>query len=315
MVNYWLTVKNFTRRYWQLASAWVGTNQPVINGKLQQYSRLIRLDRPIGTFLLLWPTLWALWIAAEGFPSIHLLIVFIAGVFLARSAGCVLNDHADREFDPFVERTQTRPLVTGEVTTEEALYVAAFLIASAFLLVLTTNHLTVLLSFIAIPLMLIYPYMKRYTYVPQFFLGLAFSWSIPMAFAAQSNSVPRIAWLIFIANLLWVMAYDTIYAMVDLEDDIKIGVKSTAILFDDAYHMFIGIIQAMMLLVFIIIGKQLEFGLYYFSALLVVTAIIIYHQYLIRSRIPARCFRAFLSNNWLGAVVFLGIVFHYISIN
>jgi len=250
-----------------------------------------------------------------GFPSIHLLIVFIAGTFLARSAGCVLNDHADREFDPFVERTQTRPLATGEVTTEEALYVAAFLIASAFVLVLTTNHLTVLLSFIAIPLMLIYPYMKRYTYVPQFFLGLAFSWSIPMAFAAQSNSVPRIAWLIFIANLLWVMAYDTIYAMVDLEDDIKIGVKSTAILFDDAYHMFIGIIQAMMLLVFIIIGKQLEFGLYYFSALLVVTAIIIYHQYLIRSRIPARCFRAFLNNNWLGAVVFLGIVFHYISIN
>ncbi|MFQ5660659.1 MAG: 4-hydroxybenzoate octaprenyltransferase [Gammaproteobacteria bacterium] len=273
---------------------------------------LIRFDKPIGSLLLLWPTLWALWIAAEGIPPAHLLAVFIPGVFLTRSAGCIINDYADRDFDLHVERTRERPLATGKVSTAEAFNILTVFLVIAFLLVLTTNRLTVLLSIAAIPLAGVYPYMKRYTYIPQFFQGLAFSWGIPMAFAAQTGTVPRIAWLLLIANILWAMTYDTIYAMVDREHDIKIGVKSTAILFDDADRVFIGIIQAMALSVLIIIGKQLEFGWHYFASLIFVTGLIIYQQYLIRDRRPEQCFRAFLNNNWLGAIVFTGIALHYL---
>jgi len=299
-------------RYWHCTVGWCQTNWPGIKQRAGYYAALIRFDKPIGTFLLLWPALWALWIAAAGRPSLYLLLVFTLGTLLTRSAGCVLNDLADRDYDPHVERTQNRPLAKGLITNEEALLVCASLLLLAFILVLTTNRLTILLAFVAIVLMGAYPFMKRYTYVPQFFLGLAFSWGIPMAFAAQSNAVPKIAWLIYIANILWAMIYDTIYAMVDREDDIRIGVKSTAILFDDADRTIIGIMQGLMLLVLIIIGRQLAAGWPYFTGLAVASGLMAYHQYLIKDRLPDLCFRAFLHNNWLGMVIFLGILADYL---
>jgi 4-hydroxybenzoate polyprenyltransferase len=281
--------------------------------RLPLYLALIRADRPAGALLLLWPTLWALWIASGGPPSLHLLGVFVAGVFLTRSAGCVINDLADRDFDPHVERTRGRPLATGAVSPAEALKVAGVLLAAAFLLVLTTNRLTVLLSFAALPLAGIYPYMKRVTYIPQFFLGLAFSWGIPMAFAAGTGTLPLVAWLIFIANVLWAMIYDTMYAMVDRDDDIRVGVKSTAILFDDADRMILGIMQGMMLLVLLIAGRHLEAGGYYLAGVGAAALFMAYHQYLIRDRSRERCFRAFRGNNWLGLAVFAGIVLDYMQ--
>jgi 4-hydroxybenzoate polyprenyltransferase len=271
----------------------------------------MRLHHPIGTLLLLWPTLWALWIAADGFPSLHIFLVFVAGVFLTRSAGAVMNDYADRNFDRYVERTRERPLTTGAVKPNEAFLLMGGLLLIAFLLVLTTNRLTVLLSFCAIPIAGIYPFMKRYTYIPQLFIGLAFSWGIIMAFAATQATIPVIAWLLFIANILWAMAYDTIYAMVDREYDIQIGVKSMAILFDDADRGFIGVFQIMFFIVLIIIARQLDFGGYFYFSLVIAAGLAAYHQYLIRDRRPDLCFRAFLHNNWLGAVVFSGIVLHY----
>ncbi|OGT84200.1 MAG: 4-hydroxybenzoate polyprenyltransferase [Gammaproteobacteria bacterium RIFCSPLOWO2_12_FULL_52_10] len=271
----------------------------------------MRLDKPVGALLLLWPTLWALWIAADGLPTPHLLLVFSAGVFLTRSAGCVMNDYADRDFDRYVARTRDRPLTTGKVSPREAWYLIAVLLTAAFLLVLTTNRLTIMLSFIALPLAGFYPFMKRYTYIPQLFQGMAFGWGIPMAFAAASDTVPRIAWLIYIANILWSMSYDTVYAMVDREDDKKIGVKSTAILFEDSDRFFVGLIQSMLLLTLVFVGVQLKFGWYYYLALAGVVGIIVHLQYLIKDRLPERCFQAFRRNNWLGAVVFAGIVLHY----
>jgi 4-hydroxybenzoate polyprenyltransferase len=286
-------------------------NWPYIKDRLQQYLLLTRLNRPIGSFLLLWPTLWALWIAAEGMPSLHLLSVFVLGTFLSRSAGCVMNDYADRNIDTHVERTRNRPLTTGKVSNKEALIVAITLVVIAFLLVLTTNRLTILLSFFAVPMAIIYPYMKRHTYLPQFFLGIAFGWGIPMAFAAQSGTVPNIVWLIFIANLLWTVVFDSIYAMVDRKHDLQIGIKSTAILFDDADKTIIGIMQSMVLIVLLIIGDQLELSWLYFTSLFIAAGFSIYQQYLIKDRIPARCFQAFLNNNWFGATVFTGIVLSY----
>ncbi len=290
---------------------WLHTNWPWIRERLQQYILLTRLNRPIGTFLLLWPTLWALWIGAEGAPSLHLFFVFVLGTVLARSAGCVMNDFADRNFDRHVDRTRSRPLTTGDVSGKEALMVVMVLLTVAFLLVLTTNKLTVLLSFIAIPLAVIYPYLKRYTYLPQFFLGLAFSWGIPMAFAAQTGEVPKIAWLVFIANLLWTVVFDTIYAMVDREYDLQLGMKSTAILFDDADRAIIGIIQCLVLIVLAITGNQLELGWPYYISLIVAAGFSVYQQYLIKDRIPDKCFQAFLNNNWFGVTVFIGIVLSY----
>jgi 4-hydroxybenzoate polyprenyltransferase len=299
------------KRVRQHSHDWLIANGPGIRDRLQQYILLTRLNRPIGSFLLLWPTLWALWIAAEGLPSLHLFVVFVLGTFLTRSAGCVMNDYADRDFDAHVERTKGRPLATGKVEPKEALIVALSLVAAAFLLVLTTNRLTILLSFAAVPLAIIYPYMKRHTYLPQFFLGLAFSWGIPMAFAAQTGSVSRVAWLIFIANLLWTVVFDTIYAMVDREYDLQIGVKSTAILFDDADRMIIGIIQGMVIIVLLVIGNQLELDWLYYASLVAAAGFFVYQQYLIKDRKPDKCFQAFLNNNWFGATVFIGIALSY----
>ncbi|MGQ0658402.1 MAG: 4-hydroxybenzoate octaprenyltransferase [Chromatiales bacterium] len=279
--------------------------------QLPHYVALTRLNRPIGIFLLLWPTWWALLVAAEGRPDAWVAIVFTLGVILMRSAGCVINDYADRRFDGYVRRTRERPLVSGRVQPREAFILFAVLVGLAFLLVLTTNRLTVLLSLIAALLAISYPYSKRYTYLPQFHLGLAFGWSIPMAFAAQTNAVPVTAWLLLIANVLWSAVYDTMYAMVDRDDDVKIGVKSTAILFADADRLIIGILQAMMLAALWLLGERVERGLAYDAGLCAAGALFVYHQYLIRAREPEQCFRAFLHNNWVGAAIFAGLAVSY----
>jgi len=276
-----------------------------------QYAVLMRLDKPIGIFLLLWPTLWALWIAAEGWPDGWVLFVFVSGVVLMRSAGCVMNDFADREIDPHVERTRKRPIAAGRVTPGESLILFACLCLLAFGLVLTMGRLTILLSFIAVILAATYPFMKRYTYMPQVHLGLAFGWAVPMAFAAQTGAVPKMAWLILIATVLWATAYDTMYAMVDRRDDIRIGVKSTAILFGAADKAIIAGIQCGVLLVLILVGNQLEMGTFYYAGLAGAALFSLYQQYLIKDRDPDRCFRAFLNNNWFGLSVFAGIFLHY----
>ena len=280
--------------------------------KFKQYLLLIRLNRPIGIFLLLWPTLWGLWIASEGFPNTQILIVFLFGVFLMRSAGCILNDIIDKDFDKFVARTQNRPLASDKLSSIEAFIVAISLIFIAFLLVLTTNTLTVQLSFVAIILAGTYPFLKRHTYLPQFFLGLTFGWSIPMAFAATTNSIPKIAWLLLIANILWVVVYDTIYAMIDREDDLKIGIKSTAILFDDADRFIIGLIQSLVLIALIVIGQQTSLNTIYYFSLIIGGCLFLYQLYLIRNRDPKKCMQAFLNNNWFGLVVFIGLFINYL---
>ena len=280
--------------------------------KFKQYLLLIRLNRPIGIFLLLWPTLWGLWIASEGFPNTKILVVFLFGVFLMRSAGCILNDIIDKDFDKFVARTQNRPLASDKLSSIEAFIVAISLIFIAFLLVLTTNTLTVQLSFVAIILAGTYPFLKRYTYLPQFFLGLTFGWSIPMAFAATTNSIPKIAWLLLIANILWAVVYDTIYAMIDREDDLKIGIKSTAILFDDADIFIIGLIQSLVLIALIVIGQQASLNTIYYFSLIIGGCLFLYQLYLIRNRDPKKCMQAFLNNNWFGLVVFIGLFINYL---
>ena len=280
--------------------------------KFKQYLLLIRLNRPIGIFLLLWPTLWGLWIASEGFPNTKILVVFLFGVFLMRSAGCILNDIIDKDFDKFVARTQNRPLASDKLSSIEAFIVAIGLVFIAFLLVLTTNTLTVQLSFVAIILAGTYPFLKRHTYLPQFFLGLTFGWSIPMAFAATTNSIPKIAWLLLIANILWAVVYDTIYAMIDREDDLKIGIKSTAILFDDADRFIIGLIQSLVLIALIVIGQQASLNTIYYFSLIIGGCLFLYQLYLIRNRDPKKCMQAFLNNNWFGLVVFIGLFINYL---
>jgi len=280
--------------------------------KFKQYLLLIRLNRPIGIFLLLWPALWGLWIASEGFPNTKILVVFLFGVFLIRSAGCILNDIIDKDFDKFVARTQNRPLASDKLSSIEAFIVAISLIFIAFLLVLTTNTLTVQLSFVAIILAGTYPFLKRHTYLPQFFLGLTFGWSIPMAFAATTNSIPKIAWLLLIANILWTVVYDTIYAMIDREDDLKIGIKSTAILFDDADIFIIGLIQSLVLIALIVIGQQASLNTIYYFSLIIGGCLFLYQLYLIRNRDQKKCMQAFLNNNWFGLVVFIGLFINYL---
>jgi len=286
-------------------------NWDLVKIKLYQYALLMRMNRPIGVYLLLWPTAWALWISGEGNPDVWVTLVFVMGVVLMRSAGCVINDYADRDFDPHVSRTRNRPIASGKVKPREALFLFVILCLAAFALVLTMNWLTVWLSVGGVFLAAIYPFMKRYTYLPQVFLGLAFGWAIPMAFAAQTGEVPTIAWLLLTATVLWATAYDSMYAMVDVEDDLKIGVKSTAILFGDADRMIIGSMQVMFLITMIIVGNRLELGLYYFSGLVAAALLIIYQQFLIRNRDPEGCFKAFLNNHWFGAVIFAGLVVHY----
>ncbi len=283
-----------------------------VRDRLYQYYLLTRLHRPIGILLLLWPTLWALWVAAEGIPDIKVLLVFVLGVVLMRSAGCVINDYADRNFDPQVSRTRDRPIASGRVKPREALVLFLVLCLLAFLLVLSMNRLTIQLSFVAVALAAIYPFMKRYTHLPQVVLGMAFGWAIPMAFAAQSGSVPKVAWLMYVINVVWSMVYDTMYAMVDREDDLKAGVKSTAILFGEADRVIIGLLQGLMLLGLGLMGSQLGLGFPYYLALLVVIGLGIYQQFLIRYRQPEACFRAFLNNNWVGCAIFLGIALNYL---
>ncbi|MGI9229629.1 MAG: 4-hydroxybenzoate octaprenyltransferase [Gammaproteobacteria bacterium] len=280
--------------------------------KASLYAQLIRFNKPIGTLLLLWPTLSALWIANMGHPGQHLLLVFVLGTFLTRSAGCVINDYADRDIDRFVDRTRNRPLTTGAVTPREALLLMLALLLPACWLVLTTNLLTALLALVGVFLAGVYPYMKRHISIPQFVLGLAFSWGIPMAFAASTGGVSLFAWLIFFANILWVLVYDTIYAMVDREDDIRIGVKSTAILFGDADTTIIGIMQLMFLVALILIGLRLQPGAIYYCGVAVVSLLFVYQQYLIKDRKPGPCLRAFLSNNYVGLTVFLAVFLCYL---
>jgi len=279
--------------------------------RLPLYWKLMRADRPIGTLLLLWPTFWALWLAAGGWPDWHLLIIFAAGVFLMRSAGCVINDVSDRNFDGHVKRTAQRPLATRQVSVREALLLCAVLCLLSFGLVLFTNHFTILLSFAALALAGLYPLMKRFTQLPQVVLGAAFGWGIPMAFAAQSGELPRGCWLVFIANILWTVAYDTFYAMVDRDDDLRIGVKSTAILFGDDDRLITGILQFCVLLVMAMVGVQFNLGYWFYVGLIGAAALFIYQQYLIRDRARDACLRAFLNNNWVGASIFAGLFLHY----
>jgi 4-hydroxybenzoate polyprenyltransferase len=282
-----------------------------LKNRTLNYALLMRFDRPIGIYLLLWPALWALWIAGQGQPSLQNTFIFIMGVILMRAAGCVINDFADRNIDPFVKRTEHRPLATGAVSAKEAIALFVTLGLIAFLLVLFTNWLTFGLSFAALFLAVLYPFTKRYTYMPQAFLGLAFGWAVPMAFAAETGSVPLVAWLILTATVLWATAYDTMYAMVDRDDDIRIGVKSTAILFGDSDVMIIGAIQVLFFITLLIVGNKLQLSAYYYAGVLVATGFAVYQQYLIREREPGQCLKAFLNNNWVGAAVFVGIVLHY----
>ena len=273
--------------------------------------RLIRGDRPVGTLLLLWPTWWALWLAAEGLPPLGTLAIFTAGVWLTRSAGCVINDYADRWLDPQVERTRSRPLATGEIAPREALALFAAMMLVAFGLVLLTNRLTVYLSVAAVALAATYPYLKRHTYLPQLWLGLAFGWGIPMAFAAVQGAVPTLAWLLFLGNLLWTTGYDTWYAMVDREDDLKAGAKSTAILFGDADLIAQGVLFAGFLWAMWLVGARAELGIYYVVALGIAAVLVVRQFWIARTRAPADCFDAFLSNQWVGMAVFVGIAGEY----
>jgi len=280
--------------------------------QLREYALLMRLHRPIGTLLLLWPTLWGLWIAGAGRPDPHVLLVFVAGVVLMRSAGCVMNDFADRRIDPHVARTRDRPLARGTVTPLEALLLAGALGAVAFGLVLTLNRLTVLLALAGAVLTVAYPFLKRFTHLPQIWLGASFGWSVPMAFAAQTGAVPQLAWLMFIAVVIWAVVYDTMYAMVDREDDLQLGVRSTAILFGDADRLIIGVLQALLLVALALVGQQAALGAWYYAALLVAAGLALWQQWLIRERRPEDCFRAFLNNHYFGMTVFIGILLHYL---
>jgi len=283
-----------------------------IRERLQQYYYLTRLNKPIGIFLLLWPTLWALWVASEGKPDFKVLFVFISGVVLMRSAGCVINDFADRKVDPHVARTRDRPVASGKVLPGEALILFVVLSLTAFSLVWLTNMLTVYLSFGGALLASVYPFMKRYTHLPQVVLGMAFAWSVPMAFAAQTGSVPRLAWLIYVITVIWAVIYDTMYAMVDRDDDLKVGIKSTAILFGEADRVIIFVMQAMMFIALGLLGKQAHLTTPYYICMGAAGLFALYQQYLIKNRIPAYCFRAFLNNNWVGAFLFIGIFLSYI---
>lgn len=280
--------------------------------KLQTYAQLMRIDKPIGTLLLLWPTLWALWIAAQGFPDFSVLLVFTAGVFLMRSAGCVINDFADRKIDGFVERTKQRPLPSGRATSREALCIFLLLATISFALVLTQNNLTIQLSFIGIVLAFAYPFMKRFTYLPQFVLGLAFSWAIPMAYAAQANQLPAVVWLLFTINILWTIAYDTLYAMVDRDDDLKIGVKSSAILFAEHDKLIVGLLQLTFLLLLLLLGWMEALNSIYFLGLAIVLALFIRQQLNIKGREKKACFKAFLDNNYVGLTIFIALFLAYL---
>jgi 4-hydroxybenzoate polyprenyltransferase len=288
---------------------WLLQNLPArYREKALDYLVLTRMDRPIGALLLLWPTWWALWLAASDFPPWKPLIIFTLGVFAMRAAGCAINDYADRKLDPQVTRTAGRPIASGRVTPREALVVFATLLVFAFVLVLFTNRLTIELSFAGAALAALYPFTKRYTYMPQVVLGAAFGWSIPMAFAAVTNSVPPIGWLLFIGNILWSVIYDTEYAMVDREDDLKAGARSTAILFGDADLPILGVLMGTFLLTMLFVGQRATLGWPYWLGLLIAAGLFGYQMWLIRDRQRDACLKAFRHNNWLGLTVWVGIV-------
>lgn len=285
---------------------------PAAGAKARNYAALTRLDRPIGIWLLMWPVLWALWLASDGQPDPHVFVVFVLGVVLTRSAGCAINDFADRNFDAHVKRTRDRPLVTGQVDPIEAVALCIGLGMIALGLALTLNHLTKLLALVGGVLVVTYPFVKRFFPLPQFYLGAAFTWSVPMAFAAQTGAVPRLAWLLFLAGLLWTMAYDTMYAMVDRDDDLKLGIRSSAILFGDADRAIIGVMQLMSLFALWLAGRELELGLWFGLGLAAAAIFALYEQVLIRARERADCLRAFLNNNYFGMSVFVGIALEYL---
>ncbi|AOV98253.1 4-hydroxybenzoate polyprenyltransferase [Edwardsiella hoshinae] len=276
-------------------------------GKWLAYCRLMRIDKPIGSLLLLWPTYWALWLAGGGLPGGKLLFVFTSGVFFMRAAGCVINDFADRNFDGHVKRTCQRPLPSGVLSEREAKTLFVLLVALSFALVLTLNALTIWLSVAALTLAWIYPFMKRFTHLPQVVLGMAFGWSIPMAYAAVSESLPLSCWLLFAANICWTVAYDTQYAMVDRDDDLRIGIKSTAILFGRYDRLIVGLLQLMTLLLLSLVGSLNQLGAPYYWGLLLVGGMFVYQQRLIVQRARPACFQAFMSNNYVGLILFLAI--------
>ena len=284
---------------------------PEIVSQLRNYGKLMRVDKPIGIWLLMWPTLWALWLAGEGSPDQGLFVVFLAGVFIMRSAGCVLNDYVDRKIDPYVERTRTRPLATGAVSPFEALtlFVALGLIAVGLATML--NRQAQLLAVVGAGLTIAYPFIKRWFSIPQFVLGAAFGWAVPMAFAAQTGGTPELAWLVFGTALVWAVIYDTFYAMVDREDDKKLGVKSTAVLFGEVDLFVIAGLQLAMLIALVLIGYRAGLGFWYYLAVVVSAAMMAWHLWLARDRQPAGCFQAFLKNHLIGMVIFIGIVLHY----
>lgn len=283
-----------------------------ITERLRQYWLLARFDKPIGIFILLWPTLWALWIAGNGRPDGLVLAVFVAGVVLMRAAGCVINDYADRDFDPHVDRCKQRPIAAGRVSPKEALLVFAVLCLSAFGLVLLMNWYTIALSFVGAFLAASYPFMKRYTHLPQAYLGAAFGFAVPMAFAAQTNSIPLVGWVLYLAVLLWALVYDTMYAMVDIDDDLKIGVKSTAILFGSRVREITGGLQAVILGLLVWIGSERQLAWPYYAGLLAAAGFAVYQQKLIFHFDKPNCFKAFLNNNWFGLAVFTGLVLAYL---
>jgi len=288
-----------------------GLIAPEFVTQVRNYGKLMRVNKPIGIWLLLWPTLWALWLAGEGHPDQGLFVIFVAGVFIMRSAGCVLNDYADRNIDPYVERTRGRPIASGAVAPIEALTLFAALGLIAIGLATMLNRPAQLLAIVGAALTIVYPFIKRIVSIPQFILGAAFGWAVPMAFAAQTGSVSQLAWIVFGAALIWAIIYDTFYAMVDRVDDRKIGVKSTALLFGDADLFVIGGLQLVMLIALVFIGLRAELGTWYFLSVLVAAGLMAYHQWLARDRQPAACFKAFLHNHLIGLVIFIGIVLHY----
>jgi len=286
-------------------------NKAVILDRMQQYWLLARFDKPIGILILLWPALWALWLASDGQPDLLVLTVISLGVVLMRAAGCVINDYADRELDPHVERTKLRPMAAGKVSPKEALIVFAVLTLSSFALVLLLNIYTIMLSFVGAFLAASYPFMKRYTQLPQAYLGIAFGWAVPMSFAAQSNEIPTVAWVLYLAVVLWALVYDTMYAMVDKEDDLKIGIKSTAILFGDYDRHIMAVLQLIIIGLLYWVGRLQDVSWIYFTALALSSLFFVYQQKLIFHREKADCFTAFLNSHWFGLTLFIGLVLEF----
>jgi len=294
-----------------LAHTYVYHTIPRMQVKWNALWRLMRFDRPIGILLLLWPTLWALWIAGDGSPSAKNILIFCTGVVLMRAAGCIMNDVADRDFDPHVERTRCRPLASGELTVRQALLTFLIVMLLAFGLVLMTNALTIKLAFAGAVLASTYPFFKRWTHFPQVVLGLAFGWGIPMAFAAETGQVAAAAWLILLINVIWSVIYDTLYAMVDREDDISIGLKSTAILFGRHDLVILRILKVLMVVLLVLLGVRLQFGWPWFAGVVIAAGLFVWQQFIIVNRDRDACFKAFLNNNWVGAVIWIGLLAAY----